>query len=188
LVSALCQAPARTPSPRDQPTPRSASTPGIVRTPTPRPPSPPAQSSSSSFSDARAPRSLRGTFSASPPAAQTSPSMGAARSDMIRLCLRATMVSETLYREGRRVVLKISVPVTRRREFPYSLVVQVIDVSREDTCSSNAGGPARKDASGKRSWLPLYRSESQRDPKTDDGSLAFQEIVLPEWRLGSADL
>lgn len=99
---------------------------------------------------------------------------------MVRVSLRALRVNDQLYTERRRIVLKLSIPVSRRKGMPYSLVAQVVDIARADDTSGRS-------SPGKLTWLPLYRSESLREPTTDDGLLHFEGAILPEWRLGAID-
>lgn len=98
--------------------------------------------------------------------------------DRAYITLRAMHVSDALYRPRRRMHINISVPPSRRSQLPYSLVQQVVDVSVADKLDT---------AQPQRSWLPLYRSESLREPDAETNMLKFDPIVLPEWRMIAAD-
>lgn len=103
----------------------------------------------------------------------------------VRVTLRAVLVNEELYAQRRRVVFEIALPVARGSEPPYTSLNQVVEISYADQDPQMDG--RKCGMSARRSWLPLYRSESLRDNHCSDGNVSFQPIVLPEWRLGALD-
>jgi hypothetical protein len=108
-----------------------------------------------------------------------------AGNDALFITLRGSHVNEALYLERRRIHLVISLPPSRRPQMPYSLVSQVIDVAVSDDTVAPAPNAASSSmpAPAARAWLPLYRSESLREPTHGSSLLTFEPIALPEWRL-----
>lgn len=92
----------------------------------------------------------------------------------VRITLRAIFVNDTLFAERGRVHFILSLPPSRGKTVPYSIVPQVIDFAVADRSRGAAG----------RAWLPIYRSESVTEPKDVASDLLhFKKIVLPEWRM-----
>jgi hypothetical protein len=121
------------------------------------------------------------------------------------LTLRPVPISNGLFAAARRLVIAISVPVSRRKEIPYSLVAQSVDISVADDTRApteqppspapssttsqgreHDGDDGDDGAAAQRHWLPLYRSESLRE-SADPSLVTFDPVAFPEWRFGDDD-